>query len=368
MIEGIFLIDWNENVDQSAEPSENTPSIERVVENSQIICYYPKNDVTLNNSSAIGKIIGVHKEEILSKLKHTKNKKTIKDYWAKNKEVLLKSQEIFDFIIYSYFILPTRIICLVFDKQENPLDYECAFENSLQIFVIKNANKFYKYKDDEIESVLVSIFMDIRSRCLILMDESSYYVSQQDLKLKVINNNNKIIKVFLYGIDNAGKSSFTRYLKTGRYDHNYFLPTKKFVIHKITLPKNKLKIVCWEMPGQKTFRRAWLRGVQSSNLLIFMLDAADEERYSEAKRALFSIISRYEIKGVPLLFIANKIDLIDNQQKLGSIESDFSLLDLKEDRKLTIKFMSLVTKQGINEVINWIADRVSEELIKENRV
>ena len=96
------------------------------------------------------------------------------------------------------------------------------------------------------------------------------------------------------------------------------------------------------------------------------LDAADEERYSEAKRALFSITSRFEVKGVPLLFIANKIDLIDNQQKLGSIESDFSLLDLKEDRKLTIKFMSLVTKQGINEVIDWISDIVSEELIKEN--
>ena len=116
------------------------------------------------------------------------------------------------------------------------------------------------------------------------------------------------------------------------------------------------------MPGQKSFRRVWLRGVQASNLLIFILDAADSERFAEAKRAFWSITNRFEVKHVPLLFIANKIDLIENQQKLGEIESYFSLTELKEegDRKSSLRFMSLVTNEGIKEIISWISDIINE--------
>ncbi len=117
-------------------------------------------------------------------------------------------------------------------------------------------------------------------------------------------------------------------------------------------------------PGQKAFRRVWLRGVQESNILLFMLDACDEERYFEAKRAFWSIVTRFEVKNVPVLFIANKTDLCSKKSKLSKIEPFFSLPEL-QDRKWSIKFTSLVTKEGIKEVIDWITETVKENLLED---
>lgn len=357
MILGIFLIEW----DKLNEPAENNNSSQitdqnSFVENPRIIQFFPEDIVTLNNSKAMNRIIEAHLQEIRSKSNDFKNNEnqipTGKSF---------KVQEIYDYGIYSCFLPLNRIICLIFDKLDNPYDFTDEFENSILTFVLSDPENFHKMDATNLENSVISIFMDIRGRCLTLMDESSFYIKQQELKTQ-IEDQEKVIKVFLYGIDNAGKSSFVRYLKSGKFDQNYFSPTKKFMVHKIALQKNNVKLVLWEMPGQKSFRRVWLRGVQASNLLIFILDAADSERFAEAKRAFWSITNRFEVKHVPLLFIANKIDLIKNQQKLGNIESYFSLTDLKEegDRKSSIKFMSLVTNEGIKEIISWISDIINE--------
>lgn len=357
MILGIFLIEWDQ-LKKNVENNNNSHLTDEdsFVEAPRIIQFFPEDIVTLNNTKAINRIIQAHLQEIQFNDNDYKNKK---NQMTSGKN--FKVQEIYDYGIYSCLIPLNRIVCLIFDKLDNPYDFTEEFENSILTFVLSDLENFYKMDAINLENTVISIFMDIRGRCLTLMDESSFYIKQQELKTK-IKDQEKVIKVFLYGIDAAGKSSFVRYLKSGKFDQNYFSPTKKFQIHKITLQQNNLKLILWEMPGQKSFRRVWLRGVQSSNLLIFMLDAADSERFTEAKRAFWSISNRFEVKHVPLLFIANKIDLIENQQKLGQIESNFSLTEMKdeEDRKSTIKFMSLVTNEGIKEVISWISDIIND--------
>jgi small GTP-binding protein len=357
MILGIFLIEWDQLI-KNVEDNNNSHLTDEdsFVEAPRIIQFFPEDIVTLNNSKAINRIIQAHLQEIQFNTNDFKNKKN--QMTSGNS---FKVQEIYDYGIYSCLIPLNRIVCLIFDKLDNPYDFTEEFENSILTFVLSDLENFNKMDAINLENVIISIFMDIRGRCLTLMDESSFYIKQQELKTK-IKVQEKVIKVFLYGIDAAGKSSFVRYLKSGKFDQNYFSPTKKHKIHKIALQKNNLKIILWEMPGQKSFRRVWLRGVQASNLLIFILDAADSERFAEAKRAFWSITNRFEVKHVPLLFIANKIDLIENQQKLGQIESYFSLTEMKDedDRKSTIKFMSLVTNEGTKEVISWISDIIND--------
>jgi len=425
MLESIFLIQFNyEDLEKTLktldDPNEQ-PEITGC--NGAITHFYPQISISLNNSAAIGRIllkhinvIRVHKNNRYtpkSSAKSTFTESDIEDkmsaeddteekFYAKISgsyisgsspvdgnpiqlistlapELLARSarahpsdsyspqfdlhpQMIYDSLIYSCFLPPNKIICLEFNKNDNPYDYTKDIEDAIDVFIYSNLEEFHILPTDEVETSLMSVYIDIRSRSLILTEDCAFSTGQDKLRERLITDGqNKIIKVFLYGIDNVGKSSFTRYLKTGKFDLDYFGPTKKFIVHRIALPE-RYKIICWEMPGQKKFRRVWLRGVQDSNILLFMLDACDEERFIEAKRAFWSIITHYEVKKVPVLFIANKIDLIENKSKLSKIEPFFSLPELR-DRKWSIKFTSLVTKEGIKEVIDWITETVKENLL-----
>lgn len=407
---------YNDSMNNKVDLNNGELAIDDIeIINPHIRYFYPEINGTLNNSIAVKKIInsqiieienfyrrglptGKHdlkKKSSQGKKKNSvmnnkKRKNDLKDSPITEEKIILELvqeqkqkinggeskkqiikikknmdvQLLYDFAIYSCYIQPNNIICLVFEKDDNPFDYTAEFEEILDVMIFDDLSNFNNCSDLELEIIIESIFMGIRSQFLTIMDECAFYLNEQQLREKIIHyNQNKIIKLFVFGIDNAGKSSFMRFLKTGKYDHNFFAPTKQFLIHKVSM-SNDLKLVAWEMPGQKSFRRVWLRGVQDSNLLVFILDAADKKRYIEAKRALWSIITRYEVKNVPLLFIANKIDLIENESELGIIESYFSLQELK-DKIWTTKFMSLVTKQGVKEVVDWISNTLNQQFMEE---
>ena len=43
--------------------------------------------------------------------------------------------------------------------------------------------------------------------------------------------------------------------------------------------------------------------------LIYVVDSADRERFSEAKRELFNVLDTHEMTGVPVVIVANKQDM-----------------------------------------------------------
>lgn len=427
MLESIFLIEFKFEELEETLKSLDDPLEQPEIAGKQgnISHFYPQISISLNNSGAIGRIllkhinaIKSHKKSKITKSEISKGENKVPNFeesdleeqdteekmYAKlsgtyisssspmesnplqlisslSPELLarqtldnpnepktlqldLHPQMIYDSLVYSCYLPFNRIICLVFDKNDNPYDYTRDIEDAIDVFIYSNLEEFSILSNEEIETALMSVYIDIRSRSLILAEECSLFIGQDELRDRLIEDGrDKIIKVFLYGVDNVGKSSFMRYLKTGKFDLDYFAPTKQFIVHRIPLPQG-YKILCWEMPGQKKFRRVWLRGVQESNILLFMLDACDEERFIEAKRAFWSIVTHYEVKNVPVLFIANKIDLVENQSKLSKIEPFFSLPELR-DRKWSIKFTSLVTKEGIKEVIDWITETLKENLLED---
>jgi small GTP-binding protein len=427
MLESIFLIQFNYEELEDALKSMKDPMEQPEIAGAHgsISHFYPQISISLNNKGAIGRVILKHINAIHAYKNNKRGKKTKARIITKDSEILedlldedgieerfyarlsgnyisgsspgernplrlistlspkllarhtidssnnnnseqldLHPQIIYDSLVYSCYLPSNKIICLVFNKNDNPYDYTRDIEDAISVFIYTNLDEFHILPDEEIETALMSVYIDIRSRSLILNEDCSFFLNQNELRERLnADGMDKVIKVFLYGIDNVGKSSFMRYLKTGKFDLDYFAPTKKFIVHRISLPQG-YRIITWEMPGQKSFRRVWLRGVQDSNILLFMLDASDEERFIEARRAFWSIVSHYEMKNVPVLFIANKVDLVENQSKLGEIEPFFSLPELK-DRKWSIKFTSLVTKEGIKEVIDWITETVKENLLED---
>jgi small GTP-binding protein len=249
----------------------------------------------------------------------------------------------------------TIIIGLVFDKEDNPYDYKEIFEETLNELL--NIEKSCSFEDEiEIENFLISIFIDIRR----FGDE---FVEKR-LEMEY-HYQESYVKVFLFGIDDVGKSSLVRRIKTGKFHDNFFMPTKKFNIDYIQA-EEKGYLAFWDMPGQSSFRKKWLIGLQDSNIIIYMIDVANQARFEESKKEFWKIINRYDLVGTPLIILANKVDLLhyskeNAHEQFNKLEQELTSyfeFNRIKNREWKLFFTSVKTNLNINETMNYILDLI----------
>ena len=280
MIENIFLMTWNPN---------STETDQQIITDAA----YPDEYDRFNEPEICEKILNVHK----AVLEKEYNPEVF------NEDFLLVNTRaiVVDGLNLLSVILPgNNLLGLVFSKSENPYDYRNELIQLLQEYFWPNLMKVQKIAP--VQTLLLTLFVDLRK-----YSDEVLSIQEEQNHIMLIGNV-PMVKVFVFGLDNAGKSSLMRLLSTGKYDSNYFPPTKKFRITNIKLPSG-VKLVCWDMPGQKIFRSDWLRGAQASNILLFILDLADSTRFEEAREELNNMLDLYELQNIPLLFLGNKTDL-----------------------------------------------------------
>ncbi|MFX1441939.1 MAG: ADP-ribosylation factor-like protein [Promethearchaeota archaeon] len=257
--------------------------------------------------------------------------------------------------IYTSCINGKIIIGLVFDKEDNPYDYKDIFNELLDELL--NVEKSCAFEDEiEIENFLITIFIDIRR----FGDEQVERRPQIEFRYQ-----ESFIKVFLFGIDDVGKSSLVRRIKTGEFNDNYFMPTKKFSIDYVQA-EEKGFLAFWDMPGQRSFRKKWLIGLQDSNIVIYMIDVANQRRFEESKKEFWKIINRYDLLGIPVLILANKIDLIQHSDEITKEQSEklkneiitYFEFDKIQNREWKFLFTSVKTKFNIETVMKEIFDLI----------
>ncbi|MFW9773624.1 MAG: ADP-ribosylation factor-like protein [Candidatus Thorarchaeota archaeon] len=256
---------------------------------------------------------------------------------------------------YSICINSKMIIGLIFDNEDNPYDYKEIFED-LSHELLNNEN-YCSFEDEiEIENFLITLFIDLRRYGDEILEKYSETIVQPI---------NKFTKVFLSGIDEVGKSSLIRRLKTGQFDDNFFTPTRKFDIEYIQRQNNVLAF--WDIPGQISFREKWLKGIQDSNILVYMIDIANQLRFKESKEEFWKVISEETTAEIPILILGNKIDLINdsknnNQEQLKRLRNEiinyFDFRDLK-NREWEFLFTSVKTNFNINDVLFTIFNLIS---------
>ncbi|MHA1681203.1 MAG: ADP-ribosylation factor-like protein [Promethearchaeota archaeon] len=117
-------------------------------------------------------------------------------------------------------------------------------------------------------------------------------------------------KIFLFGIDKSGKTSLSQAMRTGKYEGDVF-PTIDFDIRALFLQyfKDSIEFKVWDAPGQVKYRNAWDEGYKDANLMIFVLDTAEDSRFEEAKETLMAVLEKEETKKIPLIILLHKIDL-----------------------------------------------------------
>ncbi len=259
--------------------------------------------------------------------------------------------------IYSCCINGKIIIGLIFDNEDNPYDYKEIFKELLSELL--NIGNDYSFDDEmEVDNLLISMFIDIRrfgDEVIEKPYEFDYYFQREEF-----------FKVFLFGIDEVGKSSLVRKLKTGEFNENFFTPTRKFNIEYIPVKEEGLLAV-WDMPGQKSFRPKWLIGLQDSNIIIYMIDIANQRRFEESKSEFWKVINNDELNGIPLLILGNKIDLMKHSKEnydtqVQNLEKElFNFYNLKniKNRKWKFLFTSIKTSFNIDNIIPEIFNLIS---------
>jgi small GTP-binding protein len=308
---------------------------------------YPTEIISIRDKVLINNIIKEHNKEIQS------NQSNLNHYVI-NEPI---AQFLNELNIYTCCINGKIIIGLIFDNEDNPYDYKELF-NELLNELLNNGNA-YSFDDEmEVENLLISMFIDIRR----FGDE----VIEKPYEIDYYFQRETFFKVFLFGIDDVGKSSLVRRLKTGKFNENYFTPTRKFNIEYLPVNKEGLLAV-WDMPGQKLFRPKWLIGLQESNIIIYMIDIANQRRFEESRSEFWNVINKDELINVPLLILGNKIDLIkcskenfDTQsQNIEKELSNFFNFKNIKNRKWKFLFTSVKTNFNIDNIIPEILDLIS---------
>ncbi len=260
------------------------------------------------------------------------------------------SQKIEDQNIFSMGIDNQIVIGLIFADDDNPYDYKEIFEDLAYEMLINEECCFFE-DEQEIENFLITLFIDIRRYGEEVL-ERYYEIAFQSSDI--------FTKVFLFGIDDVGKSSLIRRLKTGLFSENFYTPTKKFNIEYLQAEDGQLAI--WDMPGNLKLRKNWLYGIQDTNILIYMIDISNQRSFKESKEEFWKIVNREEAKEIPLIIIANKVDLLNlnhqNQNEhLSRTKTElmnyFEFINLG-NRPWQFIFSSVKTNYNLSKIIDSI--------------
>lgn len=345
MLDNILLLSWDNNL-------LSTPPLESELQQlltSQAYMAYPNEDISLRVISEMYQL----QKKIL------KNPISINKY---NDDFLYSNSKAIKIESTNLLVVPLphqQILGLIFDLQSNPLDYRNELIRLLNEYILAKFLQNSPADPEQNHLLLLTLFIDLRKY-------GADLIAYQEPENKIQTFNGiPMIKTFVYGLDNAGKSSLMRLLSTGKFDHDYFSPTKKFRITNLRLENSGGKIVFWDMPGQQVYRDDWLRGAQASNILLFILDSADQNRFEEAKKEFWRMVEMYELQSLPVLFLVNKIDLLDEHPTKKFIQHQFNLDSLNQD--YYIMFTSLPDRIGIEALIEWFNSE-ADKLLLENGI
>jgi len=149
------------------------------------------------------------------------------------------------------------------------------------------------------------------------------------------------MELTLIGLQNSGKTTLVNVVANGQFSED-MIPTVGFNMKKVT--KGNVTIKLWDIGGQPRFRSMWERYCRGVNAIVYVVDAADQEKLEIAKKELHDLLSKPPLAGIPLLVLGNKNDLAE---AIG-VEEIIDKLDLKSITGREVCCYSISAKNSIN--------------------
>lgn len=165
------------------------------------------------------------------------------------------------------------------------------------------------------------------------------------------------LNILILGLDNAGKTTLLEQMK-GIFNKMPGIPPDKIPptigLNIGKMDVSKCQCLFWDLGGQVSMRGIWEKYYSEANGMIFVVDSADPARLEEARIAFETVRQHPELRDMPVVLIANKMD-ITNALSGDEIENMF--LDSCANHSLfRVQPASCLTCEGISEAIRWVVE------------
>ncbi|XP_017774565.1 PREDICTED: ADP-ribosylation factor-like protein 3 [Nicrophorus vespilloides] len=165
----------------------------------------------------------------------------------------------------------------------------------------------------------------------------------------------KELRLLLLGLDNAGKTTILKTLASE--DVTHITPTAGFNIKSVVSEGFKLNV--WDIGGQRKIRPYWKNYFENTDILVYVVDAADKRRLEETGIELYELLGDEKLKEVPLLVYANKQDLPESLSA-SDLAQTLGLPSIK-DRPWQIQACTASQASGVREGMEWACNTIKKK-------
>ena len=163
--------------------------------------------------------------------------------------------------------------------------------------------------------------------------------------------------VAIIGLDAAGKTTIMKRILRSEYT----LSKPTFGVNIEVYKYRTLEFVVWDLGGHAPIRKTlWKKFVTKAQTIVFVVDSADQKRFSLAKEVFYESLENTE-PSAPILFLANKSDKPDAASSVEVMEA----LELQNmtriDRPFNMFRCSALTGEGLFQAWDWLVDIVSKD-------
>ncbi|KAK9397007.1 ADP-ribosylation factor 1-like [Crotalus adamanteus] len=160
-------------------------------------------------------------------------------------------------------------------------------------------------------------------------------------------------RILLLGLDAAGKTTLLYKLKLNETTST--IPTVGFNVETVQSFHNVI-FTMWDVGGQERIRALWKHYHTNTDGLIFMVDSMDYYRFEEARLELEALLDADDLRGVPLMLLANKQDLPEAWPSMKVAER----MGVRKisGRKWRIQGCSAISGVGIPEAMEKLSEMV----------
>lgn len=188
-------------------------------------------------------------------------------------------------------------------------------------------------------------------------------------KKPYLNGFNKQAKILIIGLDNAGKSTLLNLIKDNRLVQ--FPPTDQPRSESLTL--GGVSFQAYDLGGHVNARRLWRDYFPAVNGVVFIVDAAERERFEEARTEITGVLTDENISDVPVAILGNKTDRVECvgvEELIKSLDLSIHLshnttqstmlnnTDEESCRPCRLFMTSMLKRQGYGDAFRWLASSI----------
>ncbi len=201
---------------------------------------------------------------------------------------------------------------------------------------------------------------------MIFLVNKSSFLSNLPQVWKLVRSSHYPIKLVWIGLDNVGKSSLIKRLKTGEFYDGNMPRTMGLSVDKLFYEADSnFEILSWDLGGQIYFREnLWNDYLKGASAIIYVFDISenDENRFVEARKELWEYVlaPKNELHNAPVLILANKSDkseVMDERELVKKLD-----IEKVNNRNLALYQVSALSGFNLEKAFIWLF----KELLAQN--